>query len=141
MKRPPFYPFAGNVIVRLLVGLVFLSEGIQKLLFPVANGSGRFQKIGIPYPDFFGPFVGITEIVCGLLLLIGLFGRIAAIPLLIVILTAICTTKIPELMSDGFWKTAHDGKADFSMLMGLIFILIFGSGLYSLDELRNRRGK
>jgi putative oxidoreductase len=141
MKRSPFYPFAGNVIIRLLAGLVFLSEGIQKLLFPVMNGSGRFAKIGIPYPDFFGPFVGITEIVCGLLLLMGWFSRIAAIPLLIVIITAICTTKLPELMSDGFWKTAHDGRADFSMLMGLIFLLIFGSGRYSVDELWYQRGK
>ena len=105
------------------------------------NGSGRFAKIGIPYPDFFGPFVGITEIVCGLLLLMGWFSRIAAIPLLIVIITAICTTKLPELMSDGFWKTAHDGRADFSMLMGLIFLLIFGSGRYSVDELWYQRGK
>jgi uncharacterized membrane protein YphA (DoxX/SURF4 family) len=134
MKKMPFHNFSGNIIIRLMVGLVFLSEGIQKFLFPVADGAGRFIKIGIPHPKFFGPFVGTTEIVCGTLLIIGLFTRVAAIPLMIVILTAIYTTKIPMLMDKGFWAAAHEGRADFSMLMGLIFLLIYGAGKYSTDN-------
>lgn len=126
--------YTGNIIIRLMVGSVFLSEGIQKFLFPIADGAGRFEKIGIPYPRFFGPFVGTTEIICGALLIIGLFTRIAAVPLLIVILTAICTTKIPILMDKGFWTAVHEGRADVSMLMGLIFLLIFGAGKYSVDN-------
>jgi putative oxidoreductase len=124
----------GNIIIRLMVGLIFLSEGIQKFLFPIADGIGRFAQIGIPHPQFFGPFVGTTEIICGVLLIIGLFTRIAAIPLLIVILTAIYTTKVPILMNKGFWATAHEGRVDFSMLMGLLFLLIYGAGLYSADS-------
>jgi len=62
---------AATVLVRLLVGAVFLSEGIQKFLFPAALGVGRFAKIGIPAPEFFGPFVGEVEIVCGTLLIRG----------------------------------------------------------------------
>jgi putative oxidoreductase len=117
-----------------MVGLVFLSEGIQKFLFPVADGTGRFITIGIPHPEFFGPFVGSTEIIFGTLLIIGLFIWVAAIPLPIVILTAIYTTKLPILIDKGFWAEAHEGRADFCMLMGLIFLLIYGAGKYSADN-------
>jgi len=124
----------GNIIVRLMIGLVFLSEGIQKFLFPIADGVGRFEKIGIPHPEFLGPFVGTTEIICGVLLIIGLFTLIVTIPLLIVILTAICTTKVPILMNMGFWAAVHEGWVDFSMLMGLIFLLIYRAGKFSADN-------
>jgi|SRR5437667_8215699 len=86
-----------TLLVRLLVGAVFLSEGIQKLLFPDAQGAGRFAMIGIPAPDVVGPFVGRVEIVCGVLLLIGLLTRLAAIPLIIDISVAIVSTKTPDL--------------------------------------------
>jgi uncharacterized membrane protein YphA (DoxX/SURF4 family) len=75
MKKRPFYNLPGNIIIRLLVGLVFLSEGMQKLIFPDTDGTGRFMKIGIPHPQFFGPFVGATEIICGSLLVIGFLTR------------------------------------------------------------------
>ena len=133
MKKLPYSDFPGTIIVRLLVGLVFLSEGIQKFLFPVADGAGRFAKLGIPYPTFLSLFVGATEIICGLLLIIGLLTRLASVPILIVILSAIYTTKVPTLMDKGFWAAAHDGRADFCMLMGLIFLLIYGAGKYSAD--------
>ena len=126
--------YPGILIIRLMVGLVFLSEGLQKIIFPIADGAGRFAKIGIPHPEFFGPFVGAIEIICGILLIIGLFTRLAAIPLLIVILTAICTTKIPILVSKGLWAAAHEGRADYCMLMGLVFLLALGAGKYSLDN-------
>lgn len=141
MKKRNFYDFPGNIIIRLLVGLVFLSEGIQKFLFPDADGAGRFLKFGIPHPDFFGPFVGGIEIICGIMLIIGFITRFAAVPLLIVILTAIYYTKIPTLMAKGFWTMAHDGRADFSMLMGLIFLLIYGAGKFSVDSILIRHGK
>ncbi|TWJ03333.1 putative membrane protein YphA (DoxX/SURF4 family) [Mucilaginibacter frigoritolerans] len=134
MKKLPYHDFSGNIIVRLLVGLVFLSEGVQKFLFPGLDGVGRFMKIGIPDPAFFGPFVGSIEIVCGCLLIIGLFTRAASVPLMMVILTAIYTTKIPTLTEKGFWAAAHDGRADFCMLMGLIFLLIYGAGKFSADS-------
>ena len=117
------------ILIRLLVGLVFLSEGIQKFLFPAALGVGRFEKIGIPFPPFSAPFVGVVEIVCGALVVPGLLTKVACIPLLIDICTAIATTKIPMLVKQGFWPTAHEARTDFSMLMGLIFLLIVGSGL------------
>lgn len=128
-------------LIRLIVGSVFFSEGIQKFLFPEALGIGRFIKIGIPAPEFFAPFVGIVEIVFGFLLLIGLFTRIASIPLIINITVAIVSTKIPILINEGFWKMAHEARTDFSMLLGSIFLLIVGSGKYSFDYLINRKNK
>lgn len=127
---------AAVVLIRLLVGMVFLSEGIQKFLFPEALGVGRFVKIGIPAPGFFGPFVGVVEIACGLLVVIGLMTRLATVPLLIDILVAIGTTKIPMLAQNGFWATAHEARTDYSMLLGLIFLLIVGGGRRSLDGWR-----
>lgn len=68
------------LLIRLVVGAVFLSEGIQKFLFPGELGVGRFIKIGIPMPEFFAPFVGVFETACGFLILLGLATRLAAIP-------------------------------------------------------------
>jgi putative oxidoreductase len=120
-------------LIRLMVGAVFLSEGIQKLLFPSELGAGRFAKIGIPMPEVLGPFVGIVEIVCGTMILIGLFTRIAAIALIIDMLVAIATTKVPILVSKGFWAMAHEGRTDYAMLLGSIFLLIAGAGPWSID--------
>src|SRR5688500_4317024 len=108
---------ASVLLVRLLVGAVFMSEGIQKFLYPDALGVGRFTKIGIPAPGVMAPFVGLVEIVFGLLLIAGLLTRLAVIPLLIDILVAIATTKIPMLLKDGFWKMAHEARTDYAMLL------------------------
>ena len=138
---------AATIIIRLLVGWVFLSEGIQKFLFPAALGAGRFEKIGIPWPEVMGPFVGIVEIVGGSLLLLGLLTRLAAFILLINISVAILSTKIPILLghgywlfslpglkSYGFWSMAHEARTDFSMFVGLSFLLIVGAGAWSADR-------
>jgi uncharacterized membrane protein YphA (DoxX/SURF4 family) len=127
-----------TILIRLLVGAVFLSEGIQKFLFPAALGVGRFVKIGIPAPRFFAPFVGVVEIVCGTLLIIGFITRLAAIPLLIDIGVAIVTTKIPMLSRAGFWSTVHEARTDYCMLLGLVFLLLVGSGPLSIDERAGR---
>ncbi len=122
-----------SVMPRLVVGLVFLSEGIQKFLFPELVGAGRFDKIGFANPEFLALFVACFEIVCGTLILIGLSVRIAAIPLLIIIITAIVTTKIPILQDKGFWSMAHEARTDFAMTILLIHLLIFGGGRWSID--------
>ena len=127
------------ILIRLMMGWVFMSEGIQKFLFPDVLGVGRFTRIGIPAPQFFAPFVGLVEIVCGALLIVGLLTRLASIPLLINILVAIATTKIPMLSKAGFWGMMHEARTDFCMLLGLIFLLIVGSGALSFDERLSRR--
>ena len=57
------------ILIRLMVGVVFLSEGIQKFIFSSQLGAGRFEKIGLPNPEFLAPFVASFEIVCGTLVL------------------------------------------------------------------------
>ncbi len=127
------------LLVRLLVGAVFLSEGIQKLLFPAALGAGRFATIGIPWPGILGPFVGVVEIVFGSLVMVGLLTRVATLPLLVDITVAIATTKIPMLLKDGFWKAAHEARTDWAMLLGLLFLLWVGGGPLSIDSWLERR--
>ena len=130
---------AATLLVRLVVGGVFLSEGVQKFLFPVALGVGRFSKIGIPIPAFSAPFVGVIEILCGLLLLLGLVTRPATVPLIIDMLVAITTTKIPIFVRSGFWMMAHEARTDYSMILGAVFLLIVGSGSISVDFWLNRK--
>lgn len=136
------------LFIRLSVGLVFLPEGIQKLLYPNILGAGRFMGIGIPFPDILGPFVGWVELMCGLLILLGLFTRLASIPLIIIMVVAFISTKIPiwvgtdwwifhvrNLNRYGFWSFMHESRTDWAMLMGACYLLIVGAGRWSLDNL------
>lgn len=109
-------------LIRLMVGMVFLSEGIQKFLFPFELGVGRFIKIGIPLPELSAPFVGIVEIIFGIFIIIGFMTRLATIPLIIDISVAILSTKLPILIHKGFWVMAHEARVDFAMLMGLLYL-------------------
>jgi len=154
------------VLIRLLVGLVvFFPERLQKLLFTDILGAGRFARIGIPHPDLMGPFVGVIETACGLLIIVGLLTRLATIPLLIVMIVAV-STKVPILLGHdvgpfqpfgqdvgpfrlaadikrvGFWSAQHEARADLTMFLGLLFLLIVGAGRRSLDaRLGARAGK
>ena len=125
--------YSAILAIRLMIGGVFFLEGIKKFLLVEQWGAGRFTRIGIPAPHVMGPLVGVVEIVCGLLVLLGLRTRLAAIPLLAVISTAIATTKIPILFKSGFWPMEAEARTDYSMLLGLIFLVLAGSGGWSLD--------
>lgn len=140
------------VLIRIAVGVIFASEGIQKFIYADAQGAGRFERIGIPAPEITGPFVGIVEIVCGLLVLAGLFTRFAAVPLVVNMLVAIISTKVPILLGQGYWMFAHtfapktgfwsflhESRTDLSMLLGSAFLLIVGAGSWSLDSILRRR--
>ena len=129
-----------TIIIRLIVGGVFLSEGIQKLLFPAFRGAGRFEKIGLPSPEFFGSFVGIFEILCGAFILLGLLTRLASIPLIIIMLVAIATTKTSILANEGIWELLHGSRTDWAMLLGSMFLLIKGGGNWSIDKIVMRNG-
>jgi putative oxidoreductase len=124
---------AAVILIRLIVGGVFLSEGIQKFLYPDALGVGRFTKIGIPAPEIMAPFVGVCEIVGGVFFVLGLLTRLGAIIMIINMLVAISTTKVPILLNEGFWKMAHEARTDYAMLLGSIFLLVVGAGAWSLD--------
>jgi putative oxidoreductase len=130
---------AATLLVRLAVGAVFLSEGIQKFLFPDVLGVGRFAKIGIPEPAVMAPFVGVVEVVCGILLIAGLVTRLAAIPLVVDMIVAIASTKVPILINEGFWKMAHEARTDWAMILGVLFLALAGGGPLSADAQLVRR--
>lgn len=131
---------AASALIRLMVGAVFLSEGIQKFLFPDQLGAGRFVQIGLPVPELLGPFVGTFEITCGSLVVLGLLTRVAVIPLLAIMAVALTMTKWPMLAEQGFWYMAHESRTDWSMSLGSVYLLIVGAGRWSLDAwLASRR--
>jgi uncharacterized membrane protein YphA (DoxX/SURF4 family) len=140
---------AAVFLVRLAVGWIFLSEGIQKFLYPAALGVGRFATIGIPWPDVTAPFVACVEIVGGILVLAGLLTRPAAALLLMNISVAILSTKIPILLGHGFWlfsvaklprygfwSASHEARTDLCMWLGCLFLIAVGGGKLSLDARR-----
>ena len=137
---------AATLLIRLAVGAVFSAEGIQKFLYPEQVGAGRFAKIGIPNPELAAPLVGTFEIVCGALVIFGLLTRIAAVPLIVIMLGAVISTKIPILIGSeflvfslrkvsyyGFWGMMHESRTDLAMLFSSIFLVIVGAGRFSLD--------
>ena len=137
---------AATVLIRLMVGAVFLAEGVQKFLFPAEVGAGRFAKIGLPSPEVMGPLVGVVESVCGALVLLGLGTRVAVLPLLGVMAVALVTTKLPILLGQdvgpfrvrelpyyGVWGFAHESRTDLAMVLGSLFLLLVGAGPWSLD--------
>jgi putative oxidoreductase len=143
---------ASVILIRLMVGAVFLSEGIQKFLFAAQVGSGRFAKIGIPYPEFTGPFVGGVEILFGSLVVLGWYTRLACIPLLIDMGVAIMATKLPILFGQGywgfsvpttayggFWGMLHEARTDWCMSIGAFYLLLVGAGPWSIDALTGKR--
>lgn len=134
------------IIIRFMVGAIFLSEGIQKFLFPAVRGAGRFAKMGFPSPEFFATFVGVFEIVCGLFILFGFMTRVSAFAMLINMTVAIVVTKIPiafgesfgpfilrDLKSYGFWSMAHEMRTDLAMWLGSLYLTIKGGGQWSID--------
>ena len=143
---------AAIILIRILVGWVFFIEGVLKFLWWNDLGVGRFAAVGIPVPAASAPLVGAVEIICGAVILAGLFTRIAAIPLLLDIFVAILSTKVPIWLGRGYWRFAlpslkhygflsmlHEARTDFSMVLGLIFLVIVGPGSLSVDALRDRR--
>jgi uncharacterized membrane protein YphA (DoxX/SURF4 family) len=133
MKRL-IYTFAiPSILPRIIVGFIFLSEGIQKFIRPDDVGIGRFAKIGFSHAAFWAHFTGSCEITGSILILLGLFTRLAAMPLFIIMIVAFITTKYPILIDKGFWVMAHEYRTDFAITLLLVFLLIYGGGKSSLD--------
>ena len=133
------------LLIRIIVGIIFLTEGILKLVYPGELGAGRFAHIGLPMPHILAPFVGGVEIAAGAALILNAYSGAAAILLLCVIVTAIVTTKVPILLGHGFGpfsvprNTAHTGflgfiheaRTDLAMLFSLAAILVDARGIGS----------
>lgn len=125
------------ILIRVVVGLVFLTEGILKFSAPGELGVGRFAHLGLPFPQFLAPFVAGVEIIAGAAMILGLYAGDAALALLLVILTAIVTTKIPILLGHNFGvfepaklnrygvlSFLHEARTDLCMLFGCVAVLI-----------------
>lgn len=136
-----------TILIRLMVGLVFFLEGVQKFVFPDSRGAGRFEGMGFPNPEFLGPLVGGFEIIAGLLILFGFLTRAGALTTLVIMTVAIAVTKIaiafgesfgPFVLRDlsqyGFWSMAHEMRTDFAMWLGSLFLIIKGSGRWAIDN-------
>ncbi|SMO63476.1 Uncharacterized membrane protein YphA, DoxX/SURF4 family [Gracilimonas mengyeensis] len=135
-----------TLLIRIMVGGIF-SEGIQKFLYPMARGTGRFESMGFPYPEFFGNFIGFIELLAGMMVLMGVLTRVGAFSTITIMSVAIITTKIPiafresfgpfvlrDLEVYGFWSMAHELRTDFAMWLGSLFLIIKGGGRWSVDQ-------
>lgn len=129
------------ILIRVIVGSVFLTEGILKFLYPNELGAGRFAHIGLPFPHLLAPFVGAVEAVAGAAVILNLFAGDAALLLLVVIVTALVTTKLPMLLGHSFGPFSlaklshygllsflHEARTDLCMLFGTVAIIL-DSGL------------
>jgi uncharacterized membrane protein YphA (DoxX/SURF4 family) len=126
------------MLVRMIVGLIFVGEGILKFVLPGELGTGRFAHLGFPFPQILAPFVGAVEIASGAALILSLYAGDAAVLLLFVIGTALMTTKFPILLGrqwgpfpvpknlahTGYLSFFHEARLDLAMLVSLIAIAI-----------------
>ncbi len=121
----------------------------RKFLFD-NQGPGRFAKLGFPAAPELATFVGGVEIVCGALLVVGLLTRLAAVPLIVDMVVALLTTKVPLLFGTGpepvsappkmgFWAFAYQARLDATMLLACVYLVVIGAGLWSIDALLARR--
>ncbi len=152
LLNPPTDGPKSTLLLRLMAGGVFFSEGILKFVY-VNQGVGRFTKLGIPFPHFTAAFVGYLEIVGGMLLLTGLLTRLIAIPFVVEMIVAILSTKIslylgtsplplpPAPPQVGFWAVLHEIRSDYAQVLTVIFLLINGPGKWSLDAALLRKWK
>ncbi len=152
LANPPTDAPTATLLIRLMAGGVFLWEGMLKFVLP-NQGVGRFTKIGIPFPELSANFVGVLEIVGGILLLLGLFTRFIAIPFIVEMLVAMLSTKIamylgvsplplpPVPPKTGLWAVLHEIRSEYAQLLTVTFLLIVGPGPWSVDALLGRRGR
>jgi putative oxidoreductase len=136
-----------TVLIRLMAGAVFVSEGILKFVY-TNQGVGRFGKLGFPFPEATATFVGVFEIVGGACLIFGLFTRLVAIGFSIEMIVAMLTTKITLFLGTsplplpasppklGIWAVLHEIRSDWAQLMCCVFLIIVGAGARSLDARR-----
>jgi putative oxidoreductase len=151
LMNPPTSGPKSILLLRLMAGGVFLSEGILKFVY-ANQGVGRFTKLGMPFPAVTADFVACLEIVGGLLLLMGLLTRLISVPFIIEMIVAILSTKIalylgtsslplpPALPKVGMWAVLHESRSDYAQIMTSIFLLVNGPGRWSLDALLHNKG-
>ena len=124
-------------LIRYVVGLVFLTEGLLKLIHPQDLGAGRFARIGLPWPEALAPFVAVVEIAGSLMLLLNLLPGYAALALFGTISVALLTTKLEVLLGRplgpftlmkvpyyGILGFLHESRTDLSMFAGTLALIL-----------------
>ncbi len=133
-KTLPDRTFRGMIFLRIAVGLVFILAGLRKFLEPAEMGAGRFAEMGLPAAGFLGPFVGLCELLGGIGVLLGLYTRLAAIPLAVTMVFAIYLTKLPQFAENGLVSALHSMRLDAVLLFACIYLIYAGSGTWALDR-------
>jgi uncharacterized membrane protein YphA (DoxX/SURF4 family) len=121
------------IFARMITGLIFISEGLQKYLIVSMLGPAYFKDIGFGHPEFWAYFTGGFEISCGILICIGFLTRLASIPLVIIMTGAFFEANLPDLIDKGFFTFAHLHSIDFALVLLLIMLFIHGGGKWSVD--------
>ncbi len=145
-SNPPTDGPTAIVLLRLMAGGVFFWEGILKFVF-ANQGVGRFTKLGMPVPEFTANFIGVLEIVGGMLLITGFLTRFISFIFIGEMIVAILSTKItlflgtyplplpPAPPQIGFWAVLHEIRSDYAQILTCAFLLLVGPGRLSLDAL------
>lgn len=126
-----------QILIRLLVGGVFLTAGIQKLIYPGLMGAGRFGDLGFPVPGIIAAVIGAVEIIAGSAVLLGLATQLAAYLLLAISIGAIFAVDLPVLLNQpiwvfpvpdrpryGVWAFFTSFRENFAMLIGTLYLII-----------------
>ncbi|SMO38577.1 DoxX family protein [Solitalea koreensis] len=129
----------GRILIRLMPGLIFLLEGIQKFLNPEMIAIDYVQRMGFDDPSLGVKILGGIEIICALLILIGFLTRIAIIPLFLIICTFLYVIKFPDNQGMDLW--IQKLKLDFCLIISLIYLFLYGAGKWSIDRWFTQRKK
>ena len=117
----------GITAVRVAMALIFIIAGWGKVAGGLDNVATNFAKMGIPVPGVSGPFIAYLELIGGLALLVGLFGRWLG---LVFAIQFVVATFYVKFAGPG-WNA---GRLDLMLLAGGILLFLAGPGKAAIDE-------
>lgn len=120
------YSSVGQVILRVVLGIIFLAHGLDKFQSGISNISGFFESIGVP--GYMAVVVAVIETVGGIALILGAATRIVSMLLAFILLVAIFTAKISAGFLGGY-------ELDVALMAIAVSLAITGSNLWSIDSL------
>jgi putative oxidoreductase len=128
----------GLAVLRVIIGIVFLAHGLQKIFqFGVGGFAGNLEGQGVPLPLFFAVVVTLVEVLGGVALILGIFTRLVTVPLAIDMLVAMLMVHLPN----GFFMMNNGIELTLILLAASVALALAGSGEASLDKvLASRAG-